>query len=99
MKPENTASWSMNTGYIAVRESAQNDPAFADFAKENPQITVPLSQATHASRPFVDPTGGKISDALATAADKVQISNLPAAEALAEAQAEAQAALDAHYKQ
>ncbi|KUP23303.1 ABC transporter substrate-binding protein [Paenibacillus sp. DMB5] len=91
---ENTAFWSINTGYIAVRQSALEDPAFISFSETNPQIKIPLQQASHASAPFQDPTGGKINDALKIAADKVQIENIPAAEALKEAQATAQAALD-----
>lgn len=91
---ENTAFWSINTGYIAVRQSALEDPAFISFSETNPQIKIPLQQASHASTPFQDPTGGKINDALKIAADKVQIENIPAAEALKEAQVTAQAALD-----
>src|SRR5690606_22194800 len=94
MSPENTAFWSMNTGYIAVRQSALEDPAFITFSKENPQITIPLKHASHASMPFQDPTGGKIYDALKIAADKVQIGNVPAAEALKEAKETAQRELD-----
>ncbi|MNW49221.1 sn-glycerol-3-phosphate-binding periplasmic protein UgpB precursor [compost metagenome] len=94
MNPENTAFWSMNTGYIAVRQSALNDPEFVAYSEQNPQATVPLKQATHASKPFQDPTGGKITDALKIAADKVQISNTPAAEALKEAKETAQRELD-----
>ncbi|GGG62543.1 ABC transporter substrate-binding protein [Paenibacillus radicis (ex Gao et al. 2016)] len=94
MNAENTAFWSMNTGYIAVRQSAQDDPKFAAFTQENPQSMVPLKQAAHASKPFQDPTGGKITDALKVAADKVQISNVPAAEALKEAKEKAQRELD-----
>lgn len=91
---ENTAFWSINTGYISVRQSALQDPAFVAFSESNPQIKIPLQQAAHASAPFQDPTGGKINDALKIAADKVQIENIPAAEALKEAQQTAQAALD-----
>ncbi|MEC0089468.1 ABC transporter substrate-binding protein [Paenibacillus macquariensis] len=91
---ENTAFWSINTGYISVRQSASKDPAFISFSESNPQIEIPLQQASHASAPFLDPTGGKISDALKIAADKVQIENVPAAEALREAKETAQAALD-----
>ncbi|OKP89588.1 ABC transporter substrate-binding protein [Paenibacillus helianthi] len=91
---ENTAFWSINTGYISVRQSALKDPAFISFSKTHPQIKIPLMQASHASAPFQDPTGGKINDALTIAADKVQIENIPAAEALKEAQQTAQAALD-----
>ncbi|MBB6694857.1 ABC transporter substrate-binding protein [Cohnella xylanilytica] len=94
MSAENTAFWSMNTGYIAVRQSAQQDPAFVEFSKANPQITIPLKQAAHASAPFLDPTGGKISDALKVAADKVQIGNVPAEKALKEAKETAQRELD-----
>ncbi|WP_408893266.1 ABC transporter substrate-binding protein [Paenibacillus taichungensis] len=90
----NTAAWSMNTGYIAVRQSAQEDPAFKTFSEENPQIKVPLQQASHASAPFQDPTGGKINAALKDAADQVQINNIPAAQALKEAKEKAQKELD-----
>lgn len=48
----------------------------------------------HASPDPVDPTGGKIFDALVIAADKVEIENVPAADALNEAARTAQAALD-----
>jgi multiple sugar transport system substrate-binding protein len=94
MKTENTASWSMQTGYIAVRKSAEEDPEFAAHTQNNPHSLVPLKQAAHASAPFIDPTGGKIFDALNVAADKVEIENVPAAVALKEAKEEAQRALD-----
>lgn len=94
MSAENTAFWSMNTGYIAVRESALDTEEFKAYAEQNPQSTVPLMQASHASSPFLDPTGGKINDALSIAADKVQIANVPAAEALKEAKETAQRELD-----
>ncbi|WHX47855.1 ABC transporter substrate-binding protein [Paenibacillus woosongensis] len=91
---KNTAAWSMNTGYIAVRQSALDDPDFVAYSEQNPQSKIPLMQAAHASAPFQDPTGGRINDALKIAADKVQIENLPAEEALKEAKAVAQKALD-----
>ncbi|MDO3410474.1 ABC transporter substrate-binding protein [Saccharibacillus sp. CPCC 101409] len=94
METSNTADWSMNTGYIAVRQSALEDPAFKAFSEKNPQIEVPLQQASHASSPFQDPTGGKITDALKIAADEVQINNVPAEKALKEAQQKAQSELD-----
>jgi multiple sugar transport system substrate-binding protein len=91
---ENTAAWSMKTGYIAVRQSALDDPAFKTFSEKNPQSKVPLMQATHGSAPFQDPTGGKINDALKIAADKVEIENIPAEKALKEAKDIAQKELD-----
>lgn len=93
-KTENTASWSISTGYIAVRSSALEDEEYKAFSEKNPQIKVPLMQAAHASAPFQDPTGGKINDALKIAADKVQIGNLSAEQALKEAKETAQKELD-----
>ncbi|UTH00559.1 ABC transporter substrate-binding protein [Macrococcoides canis] len=93
-KSENTADWSMNTGYIAVRTSAKEDPKFKAFAKKNPQILKPIEQAEHAVPTFIDPTGGKIQDAIKKAADKMEIEGKSAQEVLDEAQKEAQAALD-----
>ncbi|WP_430522271.1 ABC transporter substrate-binding protein [Paenibacillus brevis] len=94
MNTENTASWSIQTGYIAVRESALDNPEFVAHSESHPQIMVPLQQATHASAPFIDPTGGKIYDALNIAADRVQIENVSAADALKEAKENAQSELD-----
>lgn len=91
---EVTADWSIKTGYIAVRQSAAEVPAYKEYAKTHPQILVPITQAKTASSPFIDPTGGKIMDALKKAADKVEIENIPAEKALKEAKEEAQAALN-----
>lgn len=93
--PENQAKWSMGTGYVAVRNSTQEVPEFVTYCEKNPQALVPLQQASHGSIYPEDPTGGKILDALSIAADKVELENVPAQEALDEAQATAQAALDA----
>ena len=92
---EHTANWSLKTGYIAVRLSAQNDPAYAAYAEENPQILVPLKQAAEIGAAYVlDPTGNDIYDALDTACDLVEIELVDAQEALDEAARVAQKALD-----
>jgi multiple sugar transport system substrate-binding protein len=91
---EVTADWSMKSGYIAVRQSATEVPAFKEFADKNPQILVPLEQAQNGTPGFIDPTGGKIMDAIAKATDKVEIENVSAKQALKDAQVEAQKALD-----
>ncbi len=89
------AKWSMATGYIPVRKSTLGIPEYQSYTEHNPHALVPISQAMHASPDPVDPTGGKIFDALAIAADKVEIENIPARDALDEAARTAQAALDA----
>lgn len=88
------ARWSMATGYIPVRRTTLDIPEYKQYIEDHPQALVPLDQAMHASPDPVDPTGGKIFDALAIAADKVEIENVPAADALNEAARTAQAALD-----
>lgn len=92
--PENQAKWSMETGYVSTRKSTEDVAEFKEYAEKNPQILVPLQQAGHASILAEDPTNGKIYDALTIAADKVEIENVPAKEALDEAQKTAQEALD-----
>lgn len=93
-QPANQARWSMATGYIPVRASTLEDETYKAYVEENPQALVPLSQAMHASPMPIDPTGGKIYDALDIAADKVEIENVPVREALDEACRTAQKALD-----
>ena len=89
------AKWSMATGYIPVRKSTLEIPEYRSYTEHNPHALVPISQAMHASPDPVDPTGGKIFDALAIAADQVEIEDIPAREALNEAARTAQAALNA----
>jgi len=95
--PEMTARWSMQTGYLPVRRSAMDIPAYQQFTRENPQILVPYSQTKLATRMLFDPTGGKIYEALRTAADRVEIEAVPAAIALEEARVQAQEELDKFY--
>lgn len=92
--PKVSAQWSIASGYISVNKDSVNDPDFKKYISENPQALVPTIQAAHASKAFIDPTGGKISDALKNAADKVELENVSAKEALDEAQKIAQEELD-----
>lgn len=89
-----SAEWSIASGYISVNKESASTPEFVEFVKKNPQAAVPTAQAAHATKVFVDPTDGKIYDALKIAADKVEIENISAKEALDEAQKTAQGALD-----
>ncbi|MEC5341213.1 extracellular solute-binding protein [Brenneria populi] len=93
-KAANTARWSMFTGYIPVRNSVTADPGYKAYTDKNPQALVPLTQAGSATPDFLDPTGGKILDALAIAADQIEIENVPAQKALQQAAKSAQRALD-----
>ena len=92
--PEVQAQWSMKIGYIPVRQSTMEVAEYKKSVEENPYAGIPYKQALHASPSFIDPTGGKISDALSIATDKVELQNVSAGEALDEAAEVAQKALD-----
>ena len=92
--PEVSAKWSIASGYISVNKLSAECEDFKKYVAENPQALVPTAQAAHASAMYIDPTNGKIYDALKIAADKVEIENVSAKEALDEAAATAQKELD-----
>lgn len=89
-----SARWSQKIGYIPVRKSAMDVESYKKFIEENPYAAIPYEQALTATPRFIDPTGGKIFDALNIAADRVELENVPAKEALEEAYEAAQKALD-----
>lgn len=92
---EVSAEWLMAIGYIPVNKAVMEDETYVAFLEENPAAGVPYEQALTGTPQFIDPTNGAINDALSIAADKVELQNVPAQEALDEAQAVAQEALDA----
>ncbi|MDK2867317.1 MAG: multiple sugar transport system substrate-binding protein [Clostridiales bacterium] len=92
---QNTADFSMATGYVAVRKSVLALPEYQTYLEANPDADAALKQIDQYAVPeFIDPTGGAILSALSDAVDKVEIENVPAKEALDEAQAKAQRELD-----
>lgn len=95
---EVTAKWSMETGYLPVRQSAIESKAYVDYINNNPSFKVTLEQMEKATHITPDPTGGQIYEALRVAAEKVQILNIPAEIALEEARQMAQNALDKQKK-
>lgn len=91
----NTAMFSMATGYAAVRKSVLDLPEYQAYLSSNPDADAALKQIDlYAVPEFVDPTGGAITDALSEAVDKIQIENISAKKALDEAAKKAQRALD-----
>lgn len=95
MSVESQVAWNTTVGYVAVNKQILDDPTYQEFLESHPQAAVPFSQAEHASLYPVDPTNGQVYDALKIAADKIEIDNVPAQQALDEAQKTAQKALDA----
>lgn len=92
--PEVSGRWSSFVGYIPVRKATMEEGEYAEQVKENPYLGIPYQQALNAASPFDDPTGGVILDELTKAADKVELENVPAQEALDAAAKKSQEALD-----
>lgn len=92
--PEVQAEWSMTIGYVPIRSTVDEVEEYNTFVEENPYANVAFEQSLIASPSFIDPTNGEITDALAIAADRLELQNVPAEEALNEAQEVAQSALD-----
>lgn len=98
-KTENTAKFSMATGYAAVRNSVLELPEYQEFLKNNPNADAALKQIDlYAVPEFLDPTGGDIIQALSDAIDQIEIENMSVQEALDKAQKKAQKSLDRWYK-
>lgn len=92
---QNTANFSMATGYVAVRKSVMDLSDYQAYLVENPDADAALIQIDQYATPvFVDPTGGAIMQALGVAVDQVEIENMPVQQALDEAAAQAQVELD-----
>ncbi|MBN2221099.1 MAG: extracellular solute-binding protein, partial [Vallitaleaceae bacterium] len=92
---ENTASFAMATGYVAVRNSVLELAQYQAYLIENPDADAALKQIDlYAVPEFVDPTGGAIISALTEAVDKIEIENKEVQAALDEAAEKAQRELD-----
>ena len=82
------------SGYVVTRQSCLDDPEYAAYVSENPQVIAAIDAINSAVKYYVDPTGGYVDSALGDLADKIEIENYDVIQALTEAQEEAQAALD-----
>lgn len=92
-----TSAFALKCGYVPVRSSATEEESYKAYLEEFPHARIPVEQAKIAQLNFIDPTGGKIDQAILDAVDLVQIENIPAQEALDQAQVIAQKALDEFY--
>lgn len=91
---EKSLDWLTNTGFLPVRKSSMDEDAFYSRVLENSDYFIPISQVKLGTKIFIDPTDGKIYDALETAAHKVLVENISVEEALDEAKTESQLILD-----
>lgn len=91
---QSQTKWTKSTGYVASNKTVKENDEYKNHISENPNASVPFSQASHGSIYPVDPTNGAVMDAIKIAVDEIEIEGKPAQEALDKAQASAQAALE-----
>ena len=92
--PENAATWSIATGYVAPRADAWETPEMQAYAERLPQALVALDQLQYAEREFATFQRAKVTQYLVDAIESVVTGNADPAEALAAAQEGADAVLE-----
>lgn len=88
------AKFCMLSGYVPVRNSCMEIDEYKKFLEKNPAMKVAFDQMKIGTTCFIDPTGGKIKQALVDAIDLILIENVPAEQALTEMKEVAQKDLD-----
>lgn len=96
-KPSSQARISMTGGYIVTRASAQQDPTFAAYIAENPQVGITIDAMNYTTKQPMDITGGYVDSAYDDMVDRVLLEGEDVIEALTTCQEEAQAALDEYW--
>lgn len=87
--PENAATWSIATGYVAPRPEAWETPEMKAYAERLPQALVALDQLQYAEREFAVFQRSKVTQYLVDAIEAVVTGSGTPAEALASAQEKA----------
>lgn len=88
------AKFCMLSGYVPVRNSCMEIDEYKKFLEKTPAMKVAFDQMKIGTTCFIDPTGGKIKQALVDAIDLILIENVPAEQALTEMKEVAQKDLD-----
>lgn len=91
---EVSAKWSMETGYIPVRESSFQLPEYKAFVIEHEGFQVINDQRKYSTHLLEDPTGGKIYEAIKQASVEVEVFGYSVEEVLNRLNEELQVELD-----
>jgi sn-glycerol 3-phosphate transport system substrate-binding protein len=91
--PENAATWSIATGYVAPRPDAWETPEMKAYSERLPQALVALDQLQYAEREFATFQRAKVTQYLVDAIESVVTGNSEPAAALKIAQEGADAVL------
>ena len=92
-RPENAAAFSIQTGYIATRDSSFDDPAMKTFIAENPQAGMTREILEFAGKELALQNLGEVRSIFHNYIQAAFNGEMSAADAMAQAQKEADAAL------
>ncbi|PJF39592.1 MAG: ABC transporter substrate-binding protein, partial [Phototrophicales bacterium] len=92
--PERAATWSINTGYIAARESSLESTELQDYFNDVPQAAAALEALDFAQAELSTQNLGEVRNIFHDFIQRAYNGEMSAAEAMAQAQAEAEAALE-----
>ena len=98
MTSEVNAKWIAKSGYLPGNEAAYDTMTYKNAEMKDERLSIFKEQLSNTSKPYYDPTGGKINDAIVEAATRMINENVPAVVVLKEAKEKAQKALDDYYK-
>ncbi|KQX45730.1 ABC transporter substrate-binding protein [Paenibacillus sp. Root444D2] len=92
-EPERAAQWSIDTGYVAVRQSAYQTEKMKAYTKEFPAALVAKDQLQYGASELATHNSGKVAKALNDAIQRALTSEVDPATVLKQAQEEADKAL------
>lgn len=90
---KNTAEWSAASGYVAVRQSAYDDPVMREYVKQNPEYLVARDQLKYAYGKMMAKNFQKVREILKRQLDDATAGKTAPAEAMQIAQKEIQAVI------
>lgn len=97
-EPELAAQWSMDTGYVAVRQSAYETERMKEYVQEFPAALVARDQLQYAAAELSTHNNGRVMKILSDYVQAALTGEMSPAEALKKAQEEAEQALAAYNK-
>lgn len=93
LEPENTAFWSMETGYLPVRQSALEDETYASYLEENPQYQAATEELSYGTSSETFVGYGEFRNQVVAAMEEIAVNGADPQEVLDNLQAEVESIL------
>ncbi|MCZ8515455.1 ABC transporter substrate-binding protein [Paenibacillus filicis] len=96
--PERAAKWSIDSGYVATRQSAYEVPVFQEYAKKYPQALVARDQLKYAQTELTTHNNGEVLKIMGDAQQGIFLGKIPMDQGLTDAQSKIDKALQPFVK-